>query len=113
MSTAEFFHIVLENVPECETYRGIEQAANIPFATDTEQVAMLLGSGMRVSAQDTVPFALWCAARHLQDYLAALWTTAIGLGDMNMNCAIVGGIVALSAGERAHCLDRSAGTFAR
>ncbi|MBC6474496.1 MAG: hypothetical protein GDA48_18200 [Hormoscilla sp. GM102CHS1] len=83
-------------MPECETYRGIEQAANIPFATDTEQVAMLLGSGMRVSAQDPVPFALWCAA---QDYLAALWTTAIGLGDMNMNCAIVGGIVALSAGS--------------
>lgn len=98
ISTAEFFHIVLENVPECETYSGIEQAANIPFTTDPAEVAGKLGSGMRVSAQDTVPFALWCAARHLEDYQAALWTTAIGLGDMDTNCAIVGGIVALSAG---------------
>jgi ADP-ribosylglycohydrolase len=59
---------------------------------------MALGNGTRVSAQDTVPFALWCAARHLGDYEEALWQTVSGLGDRDTTCAIVGGIVAVSTG---------------
>jgi ADP-ribosylglycohydrolase len=59
----------------------------------------VLGSGYRVIASDTVPFALWCAARHLDDYAEALWATVAGLGDRDTTCAIVGGIVALSAGR--------------
>ncbi len=61
-------------------------------------VVGLLGNGSGVSAQDTVPFALWCAAQHLDDYEAALWLTASGLGDIDTNCAIVGGIVVMSTG---------------
>jgi ADP-ribosylglycohydrolase len=33
-----------------------------------------------------------------RDYEAALWRTVSGLGDRDTTCAIVGGIVALSAG---------------
>ncbi|MEJ2710230.1 MAG: ADP-ribosylglycohydrolase family protein [Anaerolineales bacterium] len=58
-----------------------------------------LGSGSRVSAQDTVPYCLWCAAHHLRDYAQALWTTVSGMGDRDTTCAIVGGIVVLSAGQ--------------
>ena len=58
----------------------------------------LLGSGGRVSAQDTVPFTLWCASLHPDDYEAALWTTVAGFGDRDTTCAIVGGIVAAGAG---------------
>ena len=61
------------------------------------EVAMwVLGTGSKVTAADTVPFSLWCAARHLGDYEEALWTTVSGLGDRDTTCAIVGGIVALS-----------------
>lgn len=52
-----------------------------------------------VVAQDTVPFALWCAARHLDDLEEAMWTTVSGLGDRDTTCAIAGGIVALAVGE--------------
>ncbi len=45
---------------------------------------------------DTVPFTMWCAARHLHDYEQAMWTTVSGLGDRDTTCAIIGGIVALS-----------------
>jgi ADP-ribosylglycohydrolase len=46
-----------------------------------------------------VPFCLWCAARHLDDYVEAIWT-AVGVGgDIDTICAIVGGIVALGAGR--------------
>jgi ADP-ribosylglycohydrolase len=57
-----------------------------------------LGNGSRVICSDTVPFALWCAARHLGDFEEALWTTVSGLGDRDTTCAIAGGVVALSVG---------------
>jgi ADP-ribosylglycohydrolase len=60
-----------------------------------------LGNGNGVSAQDTVPFALWCAAGHLDDYEEALWLTVSGLGERDTTCAIVGGIVAARTGVEA------------
>ena len=44
---------------------------------------------------DTVPFALWCAARWIDDYEECMWRTVEGLGDRDTTCAIAGGIVAL------------------
>jgi len=41
----------------------------------------------------------WCAACHFNNYEEALWITVKGLGDRDSICAIVGGIVALSAPE--------------
>jgi ADP-ribosylglycohydrolase len=64
-------------------------------------VAPDMVEGTRVSAQDTVPFALWCAAHHLDDYEEALWTTVRGLGDRDTTCAIVGGVVVLATGVAA------------
>ena len=57
-------------------------------------IAISLGNGSRVTAPDTVPFALWCAARHADDFEEAMWTTVAGLGDRDTTCAIAGGIVA-------------------
>ncbi|MGH3762485.1 ADP-ribosylglycohydrolase family protein, partial [Actinophytocola sp.] len=53
-----------------------------------------LGTGRRLSAPDTVPLALWVAARHLDDYPGAVWTAAPVADDVDTVCAIVGGIVA-------------------
>lgn len=92
-------NLVLALTPESETRTGIQRAQHIDFAADPQLVATKLGSGHRLSAPDTVPFALWCAARHHSNYAEALWTTAHGLGDVDTTCAIVGGIVVLSSGE--------------
>ncbi|WP_407835494.1 ADP-ribosylglycohydrolase family protein [Streptomyces sp. DSM 116496] len=46
-----------------------------------EVAASVLGSGWRVSAPDTVPFALWAAAGHLDDVPEALWQTVGGWRD--------------------------------
>lgn len=89
---------IRDRLPETEVKRRIGLATQIPFEHAPEDAARTLGSGYEVSAQDTVPFVLWCAARHLEDYAAALWTTVRGQGDIDTNCAMVGGIVALSAG---------------
>ena len=94
----DFLEAVLTHVPEGMTRSRIESAMRIP-ANAVLDAMRILGSGEKVSAQDTVPFCLWSAAHHLDNYEAALWNTAKGLGDVDTTCAIVGGIVALSAPE--------------
>jgi ADP-ribosylglycohydrolase len=97
-SGTQLLRCVLEHTPAGDTRRGIEQALSLSRDLSWQTAASLLGNGGKLSAPDTVPFCLWCAARHLGDYEVALWTTVAGLGDMDTNCAIVGGIVALSVG---------------
>ncbi|PQV65347.1 ADP-ribosylglycohydrolase [Abditibacterium utsteinense] len=89
---------VLPFVPQSEVKVRLEQAQRMENATG-EQVADSLGAGNNVSAQDTVPFCLWCAGQSLEFYEEALWETVSGLGDRDTTCAIVGGIVAARVGS--------------
>jgi ADP-ribosylglycohydrolase len=89
----EMYEAVLDATPEGETRRGVSVAMSLPESTDTAAAVQTLGNGSRVLAQDTVPFALWCAARHLGDFEGAMWRTVSGLGDRDTTCAIVGGII--------------------
>jgi ADP-ribosylglycohydrolase len=93
-----FLAAVLERTPESATRRGLVRATELHDA-EVDYAAYELGNGSRVTAPDTVPFCLWCAARHLDDYAAALWTTVSGYGDVDTTGAIVGGVVVLSAGR--------------
>jgi ADP-ribosylglycohydrolase len=112
------FDAVLAHTPAGEVREGIERAAmitfellaeaevrlldygtsTIPFDTAIKHVVQQLGNGSRISCQDTVPFCLWAAAKHLDDYPAAIVTTIRACGDIDTTCAIVGGIVALTVG---------------
>jgi ADP-ribosylglycohydrolase len=95
-SGLDFLRDTLLFVPHGETRNGIEAALDIACDSREEAVARL-GTGRRISSQDTVPFCLWSAAFHLEDFADALWWTVAGLGDRDTTCAIVGGIVSLSA----------------
>lgn len=87
-----------ERTPPGATSDGIAKAIDLPLSYDVRTAVAALGNGSLVISSDTVPLSLWCAARHLADYEAALWTTASALGDRDTTCAIVGGIVALATG---------------
>lgn len=95
----DYLRAVLEYVPSGLTKDGISRSVDISPELKTVQVAQVLGNGSNASAQDTVPFCLWCAAYHLDHFEEALWTTVSGLGDRDTTCAIVGGIVSLSSKE--------------
>lgn len=95
---SEFLDLVLPHVPESEVRSRIRQARDMAANTSVQFAVAVLGNGVKVSAQDTVPFALWCAATHLSKYEEALWLTVSGLGDRDTTCAIVGGIVASYTG---------------
>jgi ADP-ribosylglycohydrolase len=88
---------VARRTPRGQVRDGVLQAQAVLHLDDPRSVSRRLGNGSAVSAADTVPFCLWAIARHLDDYEHALWTTVAALGDRDTTCAIVGGVVALSA----------------
>ena len=94
----DFLKAVIPYVPDGVTKSRLNLAMQISSEALIDAMREL-GTGTEVSAQDTVPFCLWSAAYHLDNYEEALWWTVKGLGDLDTTCAIVGGIVALSAPE--------------
>ena len=99
LSPNNFLGAICEHTPNSAVQDGILRALSLPHDVSVETAVHTLGNGAKVSAQDTVPFSLWAAAYHLENYEAALWTTVSGLGDRDTTCAIVGGIVAMSAAD--------------
>lgn len=71
------------------------EALDIPFDTPIGKVVEKLGNGKHVTCQDTVPFALWCAAKNINNYRQALIDCSLAGGDIDTTCAIVGGIVGI------------------
>jgi ADP-ribosylglycohydrolase len=94
----DFLGLILPSIPESQVREGVARAGNISPDTYIWDVVSELGNGSGISAQDTVPFVLWCAARYMDNFEEALWLTASGQGDMDTNCAMVGGIVATYTG---------------
>lgn len=92
----ELFDVVLEYTPKCATKTSIVRASKLSLNSSVSTAVQELGNGSNTLATDTVPFALWCAARHLGDFEEGMWHTVSGLGDRDTTCAIVGGILASS-----------------
>ena len=97
--------------PDGPTRERLLRAAALGLAFDVQRAGEELGTGSNVTSQDTVPFAVWVAARHLDSFEEALWegtahdgldlTTnphAIFSVDRDTIGAMVGGIVACATG---------------
>ena len=89
---------VVALVPKSAVGMGLRRARDMLDYGDAATVAAVQGCGRRVTAHDTVPFALWSAARALGDYERGFWTTAQAGGEMDTTCAIVGSVVASAKG---------------
>jgi ADP-ribosylglycohydrolase len=96
----ELIEFVLQRLPQTETYYRLKEALSVPFDQSPLEAAQVLGNGLKVIASDTVPFCLWCVARHADSFIDALWATVSAFGDIDTTCAIVGGIVAGTSGSR-------------
>lgn len=87
---------VFDVTPDSEVRKGILKAMNLSFTTGTFKDAIeKLGNGSHVTCQDTVPLCCWFVARgiwHKDDYEQVITdVTSVG-GDVDTNCAIVGGM---------------------
>ncbi|MCM1540206.1 MAG: ADP-ribosylglycohydrolase family protein [Blautia sp.] len=94
-----FLRDVAGKLPESDTKYKILSAASIKKDSRMDFVVSTLGNGIMLTAQDTVPFCLWCAAHFYHSFEEALWTAVSALGDRDTTCAIVGGMVALYADD--------------
>jgi len=99
VSPQEFIEQVCAYIPDGETLSRSRRGIHLSPDTNIQTIVSVLGNGSDITAQQTVPFTLWVAAHHLHNYESAIWTTVNGLGDRDTTCAIVGSIVALSAGQ--------------
>lgn len=95
----EFLDLVLPLISESEVRSSIRKARDMGRDATLQFAVSVLGNGSRISAQDTVPLALWCAGTHLDNYEEAVWLTVSALGDRDTTCAIAGGIVAAYTGR--------------
>ncbi len=94
-----FLRDVADRLPESDTRSKILSAVSVKKDSSMDFVISVLGNGSRLTAQDTVPFCLWCAAYYYTSTEEALWTAVSALGDRDTICAIVGGMVFLFADE--------------
>jgi hypothetical protein len=88
-----------ERTPPSLAADGIGNAIEMSGLEDPRNAAASLDNGREICAPDTVPFAQWAASKHLDDLEAGLWATAAVGGDIDTNCAIVGGIIAARTGQ--------------
>ncbi len=92
------FRIAAAHTPASDTREAIWRASTISFATRPIEVAKRFRADRDIACQASVPFCLWLAFRHADDYPRALWETYAAGGDRDTHAAIVGGIVALRVG---------------
>jgi ADP-ribosylglycohydrolase len=94
----DFYSFIIENMPASEVNAKIQKARTLPADYDIRTIVSVLGNGTALTAQDTVPLALWSVANHTNSYSEAIWTGISALGDRDTIAAIIGSIVVLSAG---------------
>lgn len=91
---------VVSKTPHGAVRSGIEKVSSLLEAPVEDAVAEL-GDGREVCCHDTVPFALWCVAKHLGRFedaiFAALEGTDAPEADRDTMLAIVGGVVAMGS----------------
>lgn len=92
-----FLDAVIAHLADSTVRTGVAKARRM-LHLPPEEVAYELGNGHLVTAQDTVPFTLWVAAKQLADYPQAIRTCVRVGGDIDTTAAITGGIVAAYTG---------------
>lgn len=97
-SRREFVEGILPFVPASRLLSKLYQVQDLPSSASVQLAVSALGNGKNLLAVDTVPFVIWCASGHLDNFEEAFWTTLSGLGDRDTNCAMVCGIVACAVG---------------
>jgi ADP-ribosylglycohydrolase len=95
-----FVDAILAHTPESTVRTGVARARRM-LHLPWDEVAYELGNGRLVTAQDTVPFTIWVAAKHLDDYAHAVRTCIRAGGDIDTTAAITGGMVAAYTGAEA------------
>lgn len=94
----QLLEAAIDLTPDGDTRAALVRAAELPAESGVRAAAEALGNGVPMTCPRTVPFCLWCATRHLDSYVDALWTAVSARGDIDTTCAIVGAIAVMATG---------------
>ena len=94
----EYLQRIISRLPASEVRSRLQRAQTMTTVQSLHFPIAILGNGTQMSAQDTVPYALWCCAQALEDFERAEWLAVSAEGDRDTLCAIVGGVVAAFVG---------------
>jgi ADP-ribosylglycohydrolase len=100
ISSVEFIDSILVELPDSDTKSKISKSKSLSVDFHIESLKSILGNGTNMTAQDTVPFVIWCCSNNLTDFESGLWKAVSILGDRDTICAMVGGILIMSSDER-------------
>lgn len=95
------YEALLKCVPQGQVRDGISKASTLPLNLPLGKVIETLGNGTHVTCQDTVPLCCYLAIKAVNTYQESeiyeksIIETSMAFGDVDTNCAIVGGIVAI------------------
>jgi ADP-ribosylglycohydrolase len=95
---AALLRTVAACTPEGLVREGLANAVALQPSSDPIAAAKVLGNGRATSAPDTVPFCMWVVAKYPHSFVDAFWAAASAGGDVDTNCAIVGGVIASRTG---------------
>ncbi len=98
LSPTEFIDSVANHTPDGRTRDRMLKAKDFG-PEDVVEASLELGNGSYVAAFDTVPFCMFIASHYRQSFVPAMMQTAMVGGDMDTNCAIVGGILASGSSD--------------
>lgn len=97
-----YYQNLLRCTPAGQVRDGIAKARDLPYDLPVGKVIEVLGNGQHVTCQDTVPFCCYEAIKWITKemkspelYEKAIIETSMAFGDVDTNCAIVGGIVGI------------------
>jgi len=95
-----FYQNLLRLTLKGQVWNGIAKARDLPYDMPISKVIQILGNGTHVTCQDTVPLCCYLVIKHLtlngkspELYEKAIIETSMAFGDVDTNCAIVGGII--------------------
>lgn len=95
----DYLNQIVKELPESDLKAKIKKSLSVEYSYHIETVKSILGNGIKILAQDTVPFSIWCVAHNQNNFEEAMWKAISVLGDRDTICAIVGGIVIMSSEE--------------
>jgi ADP-ribosylglycohydrolase len=95
------YNILLRDVPTGQVWDGIKKASELPLDTPIYRLIKILGNGTHVTCQDTIPLCVFLTIRALTQYKIeemyekVMIETCKCFGDVDTNCAIVGGMIGI------------------
>jgi ADP-ribosylglycohydrolase len=101
MDTKKIYDYILEFIPDSQVKKGILKAKELPLDIPLMKLIEILGNGTYVTCQDTVPLCVFLTIQALslypldEMYEKVLIDTCKCFGDVDTNCAIVGGMIGI------------------